>query len=887
MSDALPRLIRALLATCADDELRNDVLDDLAEEFALRAERSSRRRAIAWYCTQALMSLPSLVADRLRRMAATSTRSHPRSDPMLTRLADDIRHARLRALRRPTVTIAVVASVALGVAATTAVFSVVEGVLLTPLPLPQPERIVRVIGVDSRDAMATQLGAVSFGDMRDLGTQARSFQRVAPFHTDGAATVLVEGEPHSLSFATVGEGFHEVLGITPMLGRAFTADDHVAGSPQVVLLTHRGWERYFGGDPAIVGRSITIDDSARTVVGVLPPSEFEFPDGERAYWVPLAVAESGPVSWQSGRQSLWLQGVARLRANVTLEGAESEAQAIFTRMAREHPIESATHGVRLQRLQEHVVGPVRPVLWLLGGAVALVLLIACANVASLLLVEAEDRRREFAVRSALGGTRGRLASQLFAETGAMTLAGGLLGVLAAPQVVRAFIALHPGGVPRAAEIGVDARVLAVAALATVISGLLAGLPLVRRAGALAFSDDLRNATRGSGDRRGQRATAGLVVAQVAFSVVLLFGSGLLLRTLLALTQLDPGYRPQGVLTFSLTPQRSRHASSTDFYEQLFDELRSLPGVRAVGAVNAVPTVGTGFGMTFRRQGSDDGPGREPSARVQLVSPGALAALGIPVVRGRSFTDGDDAQAPPVVLVSEALAAAAFAGAEPVGQRITVMEREAEIIGVVRDVRRDQSPWAAPKPELYVPYRQRPERWRYVVLQTDGDPAALVGTVRAIVRRLDATMPVRDLATMEERVHAAQRSERFRAVLVGALGVLALALSVIGIYGVVSYSVRRQVRAIGIRLALGETGGAVRARVVRSALALSVVGVLVGGGGALAFGRSLRGFVHGVPSYDPATMATVALVLLAVTMAAALLPALRASRVDPIVALRAE
>jgi putative ABC transport system permease protein len=342
-----------------------------------------------------------------------------------------------------------------------------------------------------------------------------------------------------------------------------------------------------------------------------------------------------------------------------------------------------------------------------------------------------------------------------------------------------------------------------------------------------------------------------------------------------------------VLTFSVTPQRSRHGSSTEFYDQLFAELRALPGVRAVGTVNAVPTVSTGFGMSFRRDGFDDGTGRQPSARMQVVSPSALTALGIPVVRGRGFTETDDAQAPPVALISETLAASAFAGLDPIGRRITLMQREVEIVGVVRDVRRDRSPWQAPHPELYVPHRQRPERWRYVVMRADGDPGALVTAVRAIVRRLDPTMPIRDLATMDERVRASRRSERFRAVLVGALGALALALSVIGIYGVVAFAVRRQTRVIGIRIALGETRSAVRRRVVRSALALSGAGVIAGGAGALAFGRSLRGFVHGVPPYDLPTMAAVMLVLLAVSAAAALLPAFRASQVDPMVALRAE
>jgi predicted permease len=781
----------------------------------------------------------------------------------------------------------VVASVALGVAATTAVFSVLEGVLLTPLPLPNPDRVVRVVGVDRRDALATQLGAVSFGNIRDLGAQASSFTRVVAYHTDGAATVVVDGEPHSVGFATVGEGFHEVLGVTPTLGRAFAADDHRPGAPRVILLTHRGWQRWFGGDRSIVGRSVVVDDSTRTVVGVLPPNAFEFPAGDLAYWVPLAVTESGPMAWQAGRQSLWLQGIARLRPGVTLATAETEARQLYQRFARDHPLESGTHGVRLESLHEHVVGPVRPVLWLLGAAVALVLLIASANVASLLLVEAEDRRREFAVRSALGGTQQRLTAQLYAETGLLTLAGGIAGVLAAPQIVRAFVAMYPGGVPRSAEIGVDARVLVVAALATIVAGLMAGLPLVRRASALVLADDLRDGSRASETKRGKHATALLVVAQVAFSVVLLFGSGLLMRTLIELTQLDPGYRADGVLTFSVTPHRSRHASSTEFYDRLFAELKAIPGVRAVGTVNGLPTIGAGFGMTFTREGYDDGPGRQPSARVQLASPDAFTALGIPIVRGRGFLESDNANAPGVVLVSEALAASAFARVDPVGRRISLMGRDVEIVGVVQDVRRDRSPWEEPKAEVYLPYLQRADRWRYVVVKTDGDPTALAGSVRSVVRRLDPTMAMRDLATMEERVSASRRAERFRAVLVGTLAVLALVLAVIGIYGVVAYAVRRQTRVIGIRMALGETTGAVRRRVVQSALALSAIGVVVGGGGALAFGQSLRGFIHGVPPHDAMTMAAVVVVLLAVTAVAALVPAVRASRVDPVVALRAE
>jgi putative ABC transport system permease protein len=902
---APPRVARAMLLAAALPEDRWLLIDDLDEEFSTIAERDGAARAARWYWIQAVMSVPSLLTRRAARavralaLPVASRRNlpafdgHPRAsyrrgDPVLRELWDDLRYATRRAIKHPLVAGTILVSTALAVGATTAVFSVVNGLLLRPLPLPEPDRIVRVVGLDSRFPDGTW-GGVSFPNGNDIAARSRTLERVALYNQNWSGTLVTTGGPRSVHYTIVSGELAAVLGLRPALGRWFLPEEHRPGSEHVAILTHEGWQRELGGDPSIVGRTIRVDDRPYTVVGILPPMALEFPKEDLTFWAPLAPPTTGPASWRSGRSSDWLAAIARVQRGVTIEQANAELTVIGRQLAEEHPVVNRTRSYRAQRLQDAIVGPVRPMLWLLAAAVAGVLLVACGNVAMLLLANAETRRREFAVRAAIGGTGARVTRQVLTETMALTGVGGALGIVLAPVVVAAFLGIYPEPLPSRAQIVLDTRALAVALTVIGLAAVLAGLPAARQARRLELGDRLRDGSRAAGSRAQQRSGRLLIVGQVALSIVLLFGAGILVRSFWNLTRVELGFQPRGVLTFWLTPAGTRGRSNAAFFREVTAALRGLPGVREIATSYDIPTAARAFGNSVIREGKGDTPGHAPNAGVQMVSPRFFATMGIPLLAGRDLDDRDRAGAPNVVVVNESFAARLFPGENVLGRRITVWDGPHTVVGVVGDARRGYPLWDPPEPEMYFSVEQHDPGWRYVIIRTDGtrSPESLVPAARAVVRRLDPLLPLAELATLEERLRDATAPQRFRSALVGTLGALALLLSVVGIYGVVAYTVSRRTREIGIRIALGEAQRTIRARVVGQALGPAIAGVAAGVGAAIFAARWLESFVLGVAPRDATTLAAVSALFLAVTVLAAYAPARRASRIDPTVALRTE
>ena len=885
--NTLPAAVLALLKLVTPPAELPYLLDDLSEEFDARSRTTTHPRATLWLYSQTLRSLGPLAAARVRaRRAERATLTS--GDPMLTQLRDDLRYSLRVAARRPWLSLTIIVTMVLGVGTTTAVFSIVDALLLRPLSFPAPEQLVRLAS-PVPDAPAAMV--VSVPDIIDLQRTSRSIVSLG-FYDARTVTGQVGVEPERLGAVLAGPGFGETLALRPELGRLFQPDEYVETGPSPVILTHAFWASHFAGHRDVIGQSMTISGRPRTIVGVLPPLESAYPagvypSGDFDIWLPLVIPES---SLLRDRVVMQLSAIARLRPDVTLERANTELAAFARGLAVEYPGTNTNRTLQAMPLRDTIVGPVRPMLLLLAAAVGAVLLIACANLGSLLLAHSQSRVREFAVRSAMGGASSRIARQLLVESLVLATIGGVGGIWLANVLVKALVAVYPTQLPRANEIGLDVRVLLVALGASLLAGWLAGMPLARQVRRLDLARDLREGERGLGTRHRRHVLDGLVVGQVATSVALLFAAGVLMRTFLDMTAINPGFDARNVLTFDIAISPQRYATperQSAFYDALFDSLRTTPGVQAVGWGMFTPLAGGGWGDTFAREGTSDAAPNLPSMQVKMVSPEYASALRIPLLSGRALDRTDRAGTPDVALVNDALAARYYAGTNPVGKRITFQKRTLEIVGVIGDIR-SQSLWTVPSPELYVPIEQWGWRGGTVFLRTTAELRSADARVRQIVRALDPLIPALNVRPFDERVRRSMAPERFRAILVGTLASLALLLSVLGIYGLVAWVVGRRTREIGIRMALGEAASRVRVHILADALRLGGLGILLGA--VLAYGSAhyLRAFVAGsVRARDPLMLAATMLILLLVTAAAAWLPARRASRVDPLLAIRAE
>ncbi len=799
----------------------------------------------------------------------------------------DLRFA-LRALRRaPGFAIAAVGTLTLGIGATTAIFSVVYGVLLRPLPLADPGRLVTVWENRERRDGPTQewTGRSIFAAWRE-GTGSLSGMTAV---TGWAPELSGVDRPEILNGALVSAEYFSVLGVRPARGRGFLPEEETPGNDAVVVLAHELWQRRFGGDVGIVGSTLTLNGRPTTVVGVLRPG-FVGPIVNNAeLWSPLPI--------DRGRQDVgnfFLRVIGRLAPGVDAEAATTDMNQVAAAISREHPLDYRDVGVTLEPLRASITGPVRQPLLVLLGAVALVLVIACVNVANLLLARATARHREVAVRAALGAGRRRLVRQLLTESVVLALAGGALGLLLAIWGVRILVSIAPAGMPRADEIGLHPGVLLFTLLTAIGTGLLFGLApalgLSRQAG-----QALREGDRGSSRGAGGALRSGLVIVELGLGMAVLISAGLLLRSLAELRRVDPGFVAErtlsGLLVFPAAryPDGPRIVSSLSALEE---RVHAVPGVQSVGAITVLPLSGLVNDISFGIESRMPAPGEEPAADERRVTPGFFTASGVPVLRGRVFDDNDRRDGPRVTVISEAMARRHFADDDPLGQRLRIGGvRDPEspwwtIVGVVGSVR-SRALDRLPEPEIYVPLAQRPARAVNLVVRSAGDPTALIAALRTTVASLDPDMPFAQLATLDDVTRASLAPQRFLGTLLGVFAVLALTLATVGVYGVMSFAVGQRVREIGVRVALGAGPGDVLGTVMRRGLALTAGGLALGFVGALAASRALAALLYGVPPTDPATFAGVIAVLAATAAFACYWPARRAARLDPVESLRVE
>ena len=884
---------------------------------------------------------------------------------MLGALSQDLRYGARMLRRSPGFTAVAVLALALGIGANSAIFSAVNAVLLRPLPYPDPGQLVQIKKEEALPAGMDLIGGGEFvGGLEFLEWRERNsvFSRIAAYSGSEASLTGVD-EAERIVVGQVSADFFPLLGIQPALGRSFLPEEDRPGSHRVVILSHGIWQRRFGGDADVIGRTVTLNDESHTVVGVLPPT-FQFPEPFEM-WAPLALNESVE---RSGTQMSLVRVIARLKPGIALERARADLDAI-ARQARQGSREAAgdapMHGdqsnapsrteappaargdtlqqfnselpaqgseermvaipfpgppgdrdpqgaarttgdeggpprllggsgrLQVVTLREQLVANARLTLLVLLGAVAFLLLIACANVANLLLARAVTRKKEIAVRVALGASRGRVVRQLLTESVLLSLLGGLVGILLAVWGVGILQNSGVATLPHMQEIRIDGYVLGFTALISLVNGLVFGLAPALQASRHDVGEALKEGSYGStGGLRRERLRSLLVVSEVALALVLLIGAGLMVKSFLRLQSVDPGFRPEGLLTMQITLSESRYGpqQQADFLKQLLQRLESLPGVQSVGATDHLPLTDYSLVTSVAIEGHPPPVfGKDPPASVASVSADYFRAMGIPLKRGRAFTDRDTKEAPGVVLVNEAFARRHFAGEDPIGRRISGGAAEGNwltIVGVVGDVRQKGLD-GEPEAEIYRPFSQGGSPLLSVVVRTAGDPMSLAAAARSQVRALDRDQPVHSMMTMQQRLADSMAPRRSSMLLLGIFAALALLLAAFGIYGVISYSVTQRTHEIGIRMALGAQREDVFRLIVGQGMILVSIGVAMGLAGAFAVTRVLSGLLYEVSVTDPAIFVGIALLLAGVALLASYIPARRAMKVDPLAALRYE
>jgi putative ABC transport system permease protein len=799
----------------------------------------------------------------------------------------DLVHSLRRLRGAPVFTLVAVATLALGIGANSAIFSMVNAVVFKPLPFPEPDRLMSV-GVTYEGRYVPFVSPMNFLDLQEA---AKSFESLAAMDT-GSITLTEQGPPSGLRWGVVSASFFKVLGVLPAQGRAFQTDENEPARSKVAIIGHDLWKNRFGSDPLILGKKLRLDSELYEVVGIAPAG-LSFPEGVEI-WTPLSY----DVLFKTKSRGAWyLTLVGRLKAGVTEEAGRQEVATIMSRLAQQYADANEGLGGQIKPLHEFIVGDNRSGLMLLLGAVGLVLLIACVNVANLMMGRLAAREGEFAVRQALGASRGRMFGQLMTESLVLALLGGAAGVALASASLQTLLAIRPADVPRLDQAAIDLPVLLFAAAITLLTSVLFGvMPALRtwRPAALA----LREGGRGLSPARSGRVSSALVVGQVALAMMLLAGAGLLARSFVALQSVKPGFDVGNALTFSVSLPDAAYATEARraaFFEELIPRLEALPGAGPAGATLGLPLNRHRFNISFEvRDTLPLPPAQQPSMEMRPVTAGYFKAMGIPIVKGRAFETRDRLNSPQVVIITEAAARKYFPNENPLGKWITLgYGREkgqpkpgGEIVGIAADVK-DRGLAFDAWPEIYLPHAQMPISSMEILVRTQGDPMALAKSVDSVVHELDSQIPLSRVRSFDAVVAASISQPRFYALLLGFFATVAVSLAALGIFGVMSYSVVQRSREIGVRLALGANPGAVRLMVLRQAMTLALGGIAFGLLGALALSKAIGSLLFDLSPTDPSTLGGVAALLSLVALFASYLPARQATLVDPLVTLRSE
>ena len=801
----------------------------------------------------------------------------------------DIRYGIRNLLKRPGFTLVAVATLALGIGANTAIFSVVNTVLFRPLPYEKPDQLVIPIETSSGQPIGT-----SYSNFVDWRNQNTVFENVAALRTRESFNLTGAGESERLQGRLVSANFLASLHVKPIRGRDFLTEDDRPGATPVVLLSQGLWARRFGSDENIIGKQLTLNGQTFTVVGITP-ANFEF-GSEADVSVPIGLSAE---RFKLRGKDPGINAVARLREGVSIEQAQAELNTIAARLEAQYPESNTGRRVRVESLRENVVGDIRPTLWTLLGAVGFVLLIACANVANLLLTRSTARHKEIAIRTALGAARFRIVRQLLTESVLLAIAGGTAGLVLAIWATYVLTSYIPAGIPRIREISIDASVLIFTLGATLLTGALFGLAPALHSSNPNLTEMLKEGERNSSTRRNRTGNL-LVVSEVALTLVLLIGAGLLVKSFWRLSQVNPGFNSQKLLTMQISvsagAEEGRRVAT--FLDDIQQRVHTLPGVESVSVSNGLPFEGANQPPFIIEGQTPPEPGREPSGILYITSPGYLETMGISLVRGRSFSSLDTPDTPQVALIDEVFARQHFLNEDPLGQRLKLAvpgSESHEIIGVVRHVEHFGLDVQAPaQAELYFDFNQLPLAVlpRYVrrvnlLVRTNSEASSLAAPVRSQISALDKDQAVFNVRTMEQMLSQSVAARRFSMILLGVFAALALILAAVGIYGVISYSVAQRTREVGIRMALGAQVMDVLKLVVRDGLRLVTIGVAIGLAGALMLTRLMSTLLFAVTPTDLFTYTTVALGLFGVALLACYLPARRATKVDPLVALRYE
>jgi putative ABC transport system permease protein len=812
----------------------------------------------------------------------------------------DVRFAIRQALQAPLYTGLAVAALALGIGANSAIFTVVQSILLKPLPYQDPGQMVMVWSHNTKEQKPENpISPANFIDLRDQSRDIVALQGYFSFVMN--TPLVVDGPPEMIVTSFVSPGLFGLLGRQPLLGRALAESDG-AGT---LVLSHGYWQRRFGGDPNVIGRTLSIDNQPATIVGVMPP-DFVFPYrgmvGPTGFTRTMAVDAWGTMLMtgprmvdQSGqliRNVHYLAAVGRLTPGTSVEQARAGMAAIASRLEQAYPDTNAGWTTTVTPLHEQVVGEVRPALLVLLAGVGVILLMACVNVANLVLARSVSRQKELAVRAALGANRRRLAQQALTESLILAIAGGLVGLVVVRWGVQGLIALAPANLPRLQDVAPDWTVLLITLAVAIVTGTFVGLVPAIAAGRADVRPALQDASRGAiGSRSRHRMRTALVVTELALAVVLTVGAGLLLRSFNSVMALDPGFRPDHLLTMQMSmPARiNTPEARRAYYAQLFERLGALPGVIAVGGTTRIPLGSTSVTTSVQVESRPLPPSELPEVEFRRAMHDYFLAMGIPIKRGRGFTAEDGPNAPPVVIVNEAMARRVFGTDDPIGQHVRMGPNPSgpwsTVIGVIGDIRHAGLE-EAPAPEMYVNYLANPPVAPFIALRTSGDPAALADALRAEARSFDATLALYDIRTMEQIRSESVAERRFLLLLIGAFGVLALVLAAVGVYGVMALVVSERTQEMGVRLALGAAPAEVLRMVVRQAVVLAATGVAAGIAVATALTPLMASQLFGVPPIDPVTYLAVPLLLVVVATVAALVPGRRAMRIDPVRAMNA-